>query len=106
LEEWKYNPTILNLGTGWRCMVASFPCLFTPGKRAPGTHWVGGLVSLRADLNVREKGDLLPCQESDPSSLAVFAHNLLLYQLSIVASRTTIPAILFQEQCNSRGIKM
>jgi hypothetical protein len=25
---------------------ASSPCHFTPGERAPGTHWIGGWVGL------------------------------------------------------------
>jgi hypothetical protein len=30
---------------------ASRPGHFTPGKRAPGTHWIGGSVDLRAGLD-------------------------------------------------------
>jgi hypothetical protein len=26
------------------------PCRFTPGERAPGTHWIGGWVDPRAGL--------------------------------------------------------
>jgi hypothetical protein len=29
---------------------ASCPCRFTPGERAPGTHWIGGWVGSRAGL--------------------------------------------------------
>jgi hypothetical protein len=28
---------------------------FTPGERAPGTHWIGGWVDLRAGLDDLEK---------------------------------------------------
>jgi hypothetical protein len=28
---------------------------FTPGERAPGTHWIGGLVDPRAGLDDMEK---------------------------------------------------
>jgi hypothetical protein len=31
------------------------PGHFTPGERAPATHWVGGWVDPRADLNDSEK---------------------------------------------------
>jgi hypothetical protein len=34
---------------------ASRPGPFTPGERAPGTHWIGGWVSTRADLDNMEK---------------------------------------------------
>jgi hypothetical protein len=37
---------------------------FTPGERAPGTHWIGGSVGLRAGLDavVKRKNHYL-CQE-------------------------------------------
>jgi hypothetical protein len=28
--------------------LASRPCSFTPGERAPGTHWIGGWVGLKS----------------------------------------------------------
>jgi len=31
---------------------ASHPGRFTPGERAPGTHWIGGWMGPRATLNV------------------------------------------------------
>jgi hypothetical protein len=30
---------------------ASRPYRFNPGERAPGTHWIGGWVDLRAGLD-------------------------------------------------------
>jgi len=30
---------------------ASRSCRFTPGETAPGTHWLGGWVGLRAGLD-------------------------------------------------------
>jgi hypothetical protein len=33
----------------------SRPGRFTHGERGPGTHWIGGLVDPRADLNDMEK---------------------------------------------------
>jgi hypothetical protein len=38
---------------------ASRPCRFTPGERAAGTHWRGGLVDLRAGLDDVEKRKFL-----------------------------------------------
>jgi hypothetical protein len=34
---------------------ASRPGLFTPGERAPGTHWIGGWVGPRADVEDMEE---------------------------------------------------
>jgi hypothetical protein len=34
---------------------ASRPCRFTPGERAPGTHFIGGWVDPRAGLDDMEK---------------------------------------------------
>jgi hypothetical protein len=37
----------------------SRPDRFTPGERAPGTHWIGGWVDLRAGLYDLEKRKFL-----------------------------------------------
>jgi hypothetical protein len=34
---------------------ASHPGLFTPGERAPGTHWIEGWMDPRAGLDDMEK---------------------------------------------------
>jgi hypothetical protein len=34
---------------------ASFPCPFNFGDRAPDSHWIGGSVIFRTDLNTMEK---------------------------------------------------
>jgi hypothetical protein len=41
---------------------ASCPCRFTPGKRGPGTHWIGGWVDPRAGLDGVEKFKFLTLQ--------------------------------------------
>jgi hypothetical protein len=70
--EWRYSSTIfvtLTLDGGeWS---ASGPCLFTPGERTPGTHWIEGGVGLRAGLDAveyRKKSLVLPGIEPQPSS--------------------------------------
>jgi hypothetical protein len=37
----------------------SRPGRFTPGERAPSTHWIGGWVDLRGGLNYLEKRKFL-----------------------------------------------
>jgi hypothetical protein len=39
---------------------ASRPGRFTPGERAPGTHWIGGWVVPTAGLDDMEKWKFLP----------------------------------------------
>jgi hypothetical protein len=38
---------------------ASRPGRFTPGERAPGIHWTGGWLGLRAGLEAMEKRKIL-----------------------------------------------
>jgi hypothetical protein len=38
----------------------SRPCRFTPRKRAPGTHWIGGWVSPRARLDAVKRKSRTP----------------------------------------------
>jgi hypothetical protein len=50
---------------------ASRPCLFSPGKRVPGTDWIGGWVDSRAGLDAVELRTI-SChyRESNPGHLA------------------------------------
>jgi hypothetical protein len=45
---------------------ASRPCRFTPGERAPGTHWVGGWVGPRVGLDAVKKINILHFRQSNP----------------------------------------
>jgi hypothetical protein len=68
----------------------SRPGRFTSGKRAPGTHWIGGWVDLRAALDDLEKRKFLtlpglelrplgrPAVASRYTDYAIPAHNLTL----------------------------
>jgi hypothetical protein len=68
--EWRYSSTILDLCTRWRWS-ASRPGPFAPGDRAPGTHWVGGLVGSRVDLDAMEnRKNLLPLPVIEPRSFS------------------------------------
>jgi hypothetical protein len=48
---------------------ASRPRRFTPRERAPGTHWIGGWVGPRADLDAVVKRKIpSPCRDLKPRS--------------------------------------
>jgi hypothetical protein len=40
--------------------LASLPSRFTPGERAPGTHWIGDWVGPRTGLDDVERRKILP----------------------------------------------
>jgi hypothetical protein len=48
----------------------SRPGRFTPGERAPGTHWIGGWVDLRAVLDDLEKRKFLTLSGLELRSLS------------------------------------
>jgi hypothetical protein len=48
--------TLSLVGGEWS---TSRPGRFTPGERAPGTHWIGGWVDLRAGLDDLEERKFL-----------------------------------------------
>jgi hypothetical protein len=57
---------------------ASHPGRFTPGERAPGTHWIGGWVGPRADLDDVEKRKFLtlPGSELRPLGRPAGSHSV------------------------------
>jgi hypothetical protein len=60
-------PLIIDLGTRWGLWSASRPGRLTPRERAPGTHWTGGLLGLRAVLDAVVKRRIpTPRRESNP----------------------------------------
>jgi hypothetical protein len=58
---------------------ASRPCRFTPGERAPGTHWIGGWVGPGAGLDAEDKRKIVHCPKSNPGRPA---RSPSLYRLS------------------------
>jgi hypothetical protein len=61
LGEWGTAPRVFNLGTRWRWVVS-----FTPGERASGILWIGGLVRTGSDLDTavaKKKSHHCPCRE-------------------------------------------
>jgi hypothetical protein len=60
---------------------ASHPGRFTPGERAPGTHWIGGWVGPRADLDDAEKRKFLTLPGLELRPLDLSARTQSLYRL-------------------------
>jgi hypothetical protein len=65
---------------------ASRPGRFTPGERAPGTHWIGGWVDPRAGLDDVEK-ILDPTGTRTPIPLLCPARSQSLYRLPLVSAK-------------------
>jgi hypothetical protein len=65
MEKWRYRSTILDVGSRWSESSASSLCCFTHREIAPGTHWIGGRVNSRADLDAVEKREKILCWESN-----------------------------------------
>jgi hypothetical protein len=60
---------------------ASHLCCFTPGERAPGTHWLGGWVGPRAGLDDVEKRKFLLLPGLELQTFGHPARSQLLYRL-------------------------
>jgi hypothetical protein len=64
---------------------ASRPCRFTPGERAPDSHWIGGWVGPRAGLDDVEKRTFLTLRgsNSDPSVIQSEANRYTDYAIPL-----------------------
>jgi hypothetical protein len=60
---------------------ASRPGRFTPGEKAPGTHWIGRWVGLRAGLDYMEKRKFLTLPGLEIRPLGRPARSQSLYRL-------------------------
>jgi hypothetical protein len=65
---------------------ASCSGCFTPGERAPGTHWTGGWVGSRAGLDDVENGKFLPLPGLEIQPLGRPASSQSLYRLRYPSS--------------------
>jgi hypothetical protein len=67
----------LYLGTRWGWVVSVTPRpRFAPGERTPGTHWIGGWVSLKAGLDTEtgEKKSFSSARDRTPVVQSVVRH--------------------------------
>jgi hypothetical protein len=51
MKTWKYNFTILDLGSRWRLVVSFTARPLYPLERAIGIHWIGSRVGPRDSLD-------------------------------------------------------
>jgi hypothetical protein len=65
---------------------ASRLCRFTPGERAPGTHWIGGWVDPRAGLDDLEKRKFFTLSGLELRPLSRPASSQSLYRLRYPSS--------------------
>jgi hypothetical protein len=72
-------PTLALGGSEWS---ASWPNHFIPGKRFPGTHWIGNWVGPRASLDTVEKRKISSLPGIKPQIFGHPAHSLSLQWLS------------------------
>jgi hypothetical protein len=69
---------------------ASRPDRLTPGERGPGTHWIGGWVDLRADMDDEEKRKFLILPGLELCPLGRPARSQSLYHLRYSGSWTLV----------------
>jgi hypothetical protein len=65
---------------------ASRPGRFTPGERAPGTHWIGNWVDIRAGLDDLKKRKFLTLPGLELRPLGRLARSQSLYRLRYLDS--------------------
>jgi hypothetical protein len=77
------DPHFLDLGTIWRWVVnfTPRPLYLPPGERSPSTHWMGGWVDLRDDLDDLETRKFLAIPGLELQPLGHPARSQSLYRL-------------------------
>jgi hypothetical protein len=65
---------------------ASRPCRYTPGEKAPGSHWIGGWVDIKAFMVDVEKRKFLTLPGLKPWPLSLPARSQSLYWLRLHGS--------------------
>jgi hypothetical protein len=74
MEEWGTTPPFITFALDGGEWSGLRPCRFTPGERAPGTHWIGGWMGPRFGLDAVEKRQILPLTgiETGPSRPSLY----------------------------------
>jgi hypothetical protein len=81
------------LSTCWRSVVSSRPGRFTPWERDSATHWIGGWVDPRADLDDVEKRKFLTLLGLEPRPLGRPARGQSLCRLRYPGSKPTSTSV-------------
>jgi hypothetical protein len=99
LGEWKYSSTHSLTSALGRCgWSASRHGRFTPEERAPGTHWIGGWVCLRAVLDAVVKRKIRgPLRESNPRTPTVQPVAQRYIDLAVTALQRRVQEKIFQD---------
>jgi hypothetical protein len=90
LEEWWYSSTP-SWTQHWMEVSGQFhaPAALNPKKKAPCTHWTGGLVGSRAGLDTVVKRKIpTPCRYSNPPIIQPVAQRYTT-ELTLLLSNTT-----------------
>jgi hypothetical protein len=96
---------ILGIGTRWAWVVSvKTRPRFSPRESTPGTHWTGGWVGPRADLDTEIRGKILsPLSGIEPRSPGRPARSQTLYWLSYPAHRmAALLRIMNWEVCGTK----
>jgi hypothetical protein len=80
----------------------SRPCRFTPGERAPSTHWIGGWVDPRAGLDHLQKRTFLTLPGLELGALGRPARSKSLYRLSYPGFLSSIRLSTQGTTCSQR----
>jgi hypothetical protein len=113
------DPHFLDLGTSWRWVVSFTHLPLYTRERTPGTHWIGGRVDIRADLDDVKKRKFLILPGLELRTLGCPARSQSLYRkryhvLKCLPSDLSPPILLafsllktdichFARNCSVRG---
>jgi hypothetical protein len=87
MGEWEYSSTILDLSTRWRSVVGFMALSTLPQENrliSAGTHFIGGKVVPRSDVDTVEKRKMLslPRIESPLSSQSPYRLNTTVIEIT------------------------
>lgn len=92
-----------DLSNSWSCAISSHPCCFTPGERAPCTHWIGGWVDQKASPEDIEKLKFLTLQDSNSTPSVIQPIACLCTDYATAHSLCTDYATMALEGCQVKN---